>query len=448
MADVNVPRRVSEVLDCLSPKLAEGLGQYADYGFAMADICVETKSDDFSPGERAAVHWITTVDTDRVREILVPTGGELKYYQRAPTVFWGHNYDISRVIGRSMWQKKTGKGIKAKTQFATTDIAEDAWRLTQGDFIRTWSIGFIPIRSVKRDDKGWSDLASKLANQYPDADLRGAEKITDKWILLEYSLVGVPANINALTEAVAKGYELNSEIVDELGIDWDEVNELSYGDSSYPDAAFAIVYTDSNGNKIRKLPHHTKSVTDGNDHDTVDKPHLRNALARWNQTQAPASKKKAALAHLRRHARAVLESYQEDGYGEENDYEVPDGKPYVNNHACRLKDPAQFDQFRSDVREHKGKRYTVRYGIKNGKATEQSYLYPKSVWSSREAGSHCRSHGGEFHPAGKGAEEPVIVVPADYEPIVRVVPEVRVVPDEEVIARKVRETVDLMLGRV
>jgi len=81
--------------------------------------------------------------------------------------------------------------------------------------------------------------------------------------------------------------------------------------NSLPDAAFA--YIEPGGEKdedgkttprsLRHLPHHNSSVTSGAEHDTVDLPHLRNALARLEQTDLSDAAKDKARAHLRRHAK-------------------------------------------------------------------------------------------------------------------------------------------------
>jgi phage I-like protein len=66
-----------------------------------------------------------------------------------------------------------------------------------------------------------------------------------------------------------------------------------------PDSAYAIVYTKPDGTKIRALPHHKSG-------GALDLPHLRNALARWNQVKGvPDAIKKRGLAHLEAHARGA-----------------------------------------------------------------------------------------------------------------------------------------------
>jgi len=97
--------------------------------------------------------------------------------------------------------------------------------------------------------------------------------------------------------------------------EWDAayINDL-------PDAAFAYIAPggkkDDQGKTVprslRYLPHHNKSVKDPDENDSVDIPHLRNALARVDQTDLPAEAKAKARAHLEKHAKALLASYQNE----------------------------------------------------------------------------------------------------------------------------------------
>ena len=78
-----------------------------------------------------------------------------------------------------------------------------------------------------------------------------------------------------------------------------------------------------------------------------------------------------------------------------------EGKPYPNEHACRLKDPDQYDTCRRGSRESGGKTYHVIYCKKTGGSMEeQAYRYPKDTWSASEAKAHCKKHGGSFEAAG------------------------------------------------
>jgi len=80
-------------------------------------------------------------------------------------------------------------------------------------------------------------------------------------------------------------------------------------------------------------------------------------------------------------------------------------KPYPNEHACRLRDPGDFqsDSFRRVSREHDDKTYGVIMGRLMGETTmtEQAYRYPTASWSESQAKSHCQDHDGRFEAAEK-----------------------------------------------
>ncbi|MCJ7510760.1 MAG: Clp protease ClpP [Dehalococcoidia bacterium] len=85
--------------------------------------------------------------------------------------------------------------------------------------------------------------------------------------------------------------------------------------------------------------------------------------------------------------------------------------PYPNEHACRLRDPGDFqpDSFRRTSRDHEGKRYDVIMGRPKGESTmaEQAYRYPKDTWDAGLARSHCEDHDGSFEAAsGDQADAP------------------------------------------
>lgn len=87
--------------------------------------------------------------------------------------------------------------------------------------------------------------------------------------------------------------------------------------------------------------------------------------------------------------------------------EPVEAKPYPNEHACRLRDPGDFqpDSFKRTTRKHEGKEYSVIMGKLNDESTmtEQAYRYAKDAWSSSEAKAHCADHDGSFE-AAKAAE--------------------------------------------
>jgi len=80
-------------------------------------------------------------------------------------------------------------------------------------------------------------------------------------------------------------------------------------------------------------------------------------------------------------------------------------KPYPNEHACRLRNPDDFqdDSFRRTSREHDGKKYSVIMGRLKDEDTliEQAYRYPKDIWTADVAKEHCDDHDGTFEAASE-----------------------------------------------
>lgn len=88
---------------------------------------------------------------------------------------------------------------------------------------------------------------------------------------------------------------------------------------------------------------------------------------------------------------------------------VDEAKPFPSEHACRLRDPGDFqaNSFRRTTRTHDGKEYSVIMGKLKGDdaMSEQAYRYPKDAWTADAARSHCKGHDGMmFEPASGKAD--------------------------------------------
>jgi len=76
--------------------------------------------------------------------------------------------------------------------------------------------------------------------------------------------------------------------------------------------------------------------------------------------------------------------------------------PYPNEHACRLKDPAQFKACRRTERTSEGKVYgvlTCERKTLPGRWQEQAFRYSREIWSEAAARAHCERHQGRFEGA-------------------------------------------------
>lgn len=210
-----MPDRSARALD----GLLASLPRTREYEYRHA---VVTKAPtELNPGERSDVSWISTESVDRVSEVVVARGMNDSQFQANPLVTLQHLYTLPPV-GKSLWRKRVRDGnlvgIKAKTQYPPRPEAwpaGDSWlpdkvlALVQAGLLQGKSIGFLPTRVHIPDDKeakknGWENVGL----------------VIDEWLLLEYACVFLPANQDALVEAVSKGgLDLDADVLSALGLD-------------------------------------------------------------------------------------------------------------------------------------------------------------------------------------------------------------------------------------
>lgn len=130
--------------------------------------------------------FVSTGARDRMDEVLSPNGADLKSFKKNPVVLWAHNYS-QPPIGKALWIKREGEGIVSKVQFANTEFAQEVFNLYKDGFMKAFSVGFIPKEHEDGDGK------------------KSPRRTYNKWEMLEYSAVPVPANPEALALAISKG---------------------------------------------------------------------------------------------------------------------------------------------------------------------------------------------------------------------------------------------------
>lgn len=155
---------------------------------------------------RTIWHRISKEVKDRMGDIVRVDGIDTKNFRKKPTVLYGHNYqglDPIPVIGSNLGFRKEGKAFYAGTRFLNpeedklsgklADLVNDAWTLSKMKLIG-WSIGFIPKETVPLKEK----VEGADEEVTTGLDFKRSE-------LLEYSLVLIPANQDAVNDAIAKG---------------------------------------------------------------------------------------------------------------------------------------------------------------------------------------------------------------------------------------------------
>lgn len=161
--------------------------------------------------ERSIVHVITDSTIDRSQEIVDPNGVDKRNYDKNPVVLFGHNYravgDQIPIVGRAAWVKQEGESLIAKTIFSdATQLARDAWALAKEGLMPATSIGFIP-RGIEA--AMLEDVKDLNPSNRADYDPKAQVFIFRNWELLEYSLVPIPANPNAVERhALAKALDV------------------------------------------------------------------------------------------------------------------------------------------------------------------------------------------------------------------------------------------------
>ncbi len=200
--------RQARVLDALLRTLPH------DDRFAPGHLVIEKATTELLPGERADVSWISTEDPDRMRDVVLARGMNDEHFKLNPLVTLQHAYWLPPV-GRSLWRKRVRDGnragIKAKTLYPARPASwpdaaswppDFAFPLVQAGLLTGKSIGFLPTKVRAPTDEEMSR----------DPALRQVGRIIEEWLLLEYACVYLPAQQNAVVEAVSKGMSLPDDV--------------------------------------------------------------------------------------------------------------------------------------------------------------------------------------------------------------------------------------------
>jgi hypothetical protein len=209
-----MPDRAARALDAVLralPRSAEHAYRHALVGRAPTEL---------NPGERSDVSWISTESVDRAGEVVLAAGMDDSQFRLNPLVTLGHDYELP-AVGKSLWRRRARDGalagVKAKTQYPPRPEAwpagepwlpDQVFALVGAGLLPGKSIGFLPLAVHAPGDEearrnGWEDV----------------RLVVDRWLLLEYACVSLPANQHALVEAVSKGeVELSAPLRSALGL--------------------------------------------------------------------------------------------------------------------------------------------------------------------------------------------------------------------------------------
>lgn len=167
-------------------------------GIIKREVQSEIKSIDEKT--RTIWHKITSEVRDRMGDIVRIDGIDTASFRMKPAVLYGHDYKSMNpvpVIGENVGFLREGQALYAGTKFLgpeevsrpLADLVSDLWTLNKKKLMG-WSVGFIPVRGETRDI-------------VEDGRVTGQEYV--KTELLEYSNVIIPANAEAVNDAISRG---------------------------------------------------------------------------------------------------------------------------------------------------------------------------------------------------------------------------------------------------
>lgn len=170
-------------------------------GSRRAPMIVKSVNDD----DRAFDWVISTASVDRDGEVMVPRGAKWKNFLLAGGgVTWMHN-DHEYPIAKAMSISHGEDEIVARVRFPETpDTIEDPdnWEpnyvlgLVKSDMVRATSVKFMRLMD------GVREATNADRKKYGDE----CYIVTSKWEMLNFSLVNIPANPEALRKCVDGGF--------------------------------------------------------------------------------------------------------------------------------------------------------------------------------------------------------------------------------------------------
>jgi HK97 family phage prohead protease len=276
-----------------------------------------------------------------------------------------------------------------------TQAGREAFSNVAGDYVREWSVGFnIPKESdveqegsdvstvIRRiGNLDWVEVSSVIRGSSPDTSTVAAK--TAPTTTEEKG--AIPSHLTAWAEDAWDGQLMRGRIK---------------GGAAILRASHAWV--DPEGDPELKasykyLHHHIGRNGKGG---AANVRAVTTALSNLNarKTAIPENDRRGVYNHLARHLRDAGRKPSELRSAEPPDH----SKPFPNFHACRIREPDEFDKFRTAAETIDDKPVEVLYGreTETGDWAIASYRLPLDDWTEAEARAFCTDHDGiKFEPA-------------------------------------------------
>jgi HK97 family phage prohead protease len=277
-----------------------------------------------------------------------------------------------------------------------TEAGRDAFSNVAGNYVREWSIGFnIPKESdVEQEGSDVSTVIRRIANLdwvEVSSVIRGSSPSTAT-VAAKASPVtnekgAIPSHLTAWVDDAWDGGLMRGRIK---------------GGAAVLRAAHAWVDLEGDPelkSSYKYLHHHIGRNGRGG---AANVRAITTALANLNarRTAIPKNDRRGVYNHLARHLREAGRKPSEL-----RSADLPDGsKPYPNFHSCRMREPGQFDTFRSSAETINDRPVEILFGRDKdtGDWEIASYRLPLDDWSETEARSFCADHDGILFEAATG----------------------------------------------
>ena len=161
----------------------------------LADPCAVRKSlataTEFPDDPARTIRFvISSSSEDRDKDVVAVGGWKLDNYLKNPVVMWAHDYR-ALPVAKCLSIAPRGDKLVAEAQFPSPDLypfADTVFRMLKGGYLGATSVGFRPLKAEPNAKRGGVDFHEQE--------------------LLEFSVVPIPSNQEALVEARAAGIDL------------------------------------------------------------------------------------------------------------------------------------------------------------------------------------------------------------------------------------------------
>ncbi len=139
--------------------------------------------------DRTLSFTISTGSVDRDKDTIAIDGWHLRAYAKSPVVLWAHDYS-ALPIAKATQVTSDFNRLMAKAQFPTPDLyafGATVHDMLREGYLKATSVGFRPLKWQYNEKRGGTDFIEQE--------------------LLEFSVVPVGANPEALIEAGKKSYD-------------------------------------------------------------------------------------------------------------------------------------------------------------------------------------------------------------------------------------------------